>query len=216
MVNKRRGAKRPSEEALEAAAALERLVREPVLGLKAEDLGTLRAAAEILKAAFASRSTGTERQDTGSQAAVPVGAEAGQAAGGVASEAVLWSDGASRGNPGKAGIGAILKAKDGSVLGRLAEYIGEATNNVAEYKAVIAGLEEAARLGVKRLEVRADSLLVIEQLKGNYAVKNQTLKGLHAQALRRAAVFEHVSYRHVPRGENSEADALANQGIDFC
>jgi ribonuclease HI len=132
----------------------------------------------------------------------------------VAADAILWSDGAARGNPGPAGIGAVLKTRDGELLAECSDYLGHTTNNVAEYRALLAGLERACELGVKHLEVRADSELMIKQLRGQYRVKNPGLKPLFEQAKELIARFERVELKHVRREHNAEADRLANLGID--
>jgi ribonuclease HI len=129
-------------------------------------------------------------------------------------EAVLWSDGAARGNPGPAGIGIMLKTKDGRVLVAEGRFVGRTTNNVAEYKALLLGLERALECGVRRLDVRADSELLIKQLKGQYRVKNAGLKPLVAEARALIQRFESVKLEHVRRELNVEADRLANAGID--
>jgi len=129
-------------------------------------------------------------------------------------EAVLWTDGAARGNPGPAGIGAILKSETGEVLYTGSEYLGHTTNNVAEYKAVLLGLAGALAQGVSRIEVRADSELLIKQLKGEYRVRSPGLKPLFDEARRLIARFTSVKLTHIRRELNGEADRLANQGID--
>jgi ribonuclease HI len=129
-------------------------------------------------------------------------------------EAVLWTDGAARGNPGPAGIGAILKRVDGEVLYSGSEFLGHTTNNVAEYKAVLLGLAAALAQGVEHLEVRADSELLIKQLKGVYRVKAPGLKPLFDQARGLIARFRSVKLTHIRRELNAEADRLANRGID--
>lgn len=128
--------------------------------------------------------------------------------------AVLWTDGASRGNPGPAGIGAILKSESGEVLYTGSEYLGHATNNVAEYKAVLLGLLGALGQGIQRLELRADSELLIKQLRGEYRVKSPGLRPLYDEARRLLSRFSQVTLTHVRRELNGEADRLANQGID--
>jgi ribonuclease HI len=130
------------------------------------------------------------------------------------SEGVLWTDGAARGNPGPAGIGAILKSKTGEVLYSGSEYVGHTTNNVAEYKAVLLGLEGALAQGIKKVEVRADSELLIKQLKGEYRVKSAGLKPLYDEARKLLGRFDGVKLTHIRRELNGEADRLANQGID--
>jgi ribonuclease HI len=132
----------------------------------------------------------------------------------VGIEAVLWTDGASRRNPGPAAIGAILKSREGHVLGEWSESIGIATNNQAEYRALIVGLAGALELGVSSIEVRADSQLVIRQLRGEYRVLNRDLLALHWQARELLRRFRATALVFVPRAENAEADRLANQALD--
>lgn len=133
---------------------------------------------------------------------------------GPAPEAILWTDGAARGNPGPAGIGAIMKTPSGEVLFGAGRYVGLTTNNVAEYKALLMGLEQALQRGIRRLEVRADSELLIKQLRGEYRLRAEGLRPLYEQAKALLAKFESVELLHVRRAENAEADKLANQGID--
>jgi ribonuclease HI len=128
--------------------------------------------------------------------------------------AILWTDGAARGNPGPAGIGVMLKSPTGTVLAAEGRSIGHATNNVAEYRALLLGLEKALERGVRRVEVRADSELLIKQLKSEYRVKNAGLKPLFEQAAAMLRRFETVRLTHVRREHNVEADRLANEGID--
>jgi ribonuclease HI len=127
---------------------------------------------------------------------------------------IVACDGASRGNPGPAGIGVRIADTAGEVLAEIAEGIGVATNNVAEYTAVIRGLERARQLGAREVLVRSDSRLLVEQLSGRFKVKNPTLQRLHAEASSLAAGFGRVRFEHVPREENAEADRLANRGVD--
>lgn len=123
-------------------------------------------------------------------------------------------DGGSRGNPGPAGIGVIVRAADGTPLVTLGRYIGVATNNIAEYKAVIAGLEKARELGARRVQVRGDSELIIRQLRGEYRVKNPGLRPLYERAMALLAQFEHATLSHNLRHHNALADKLANLAID--
>jgi ribonuclease HI len=124
-------------------------------------------------------------------------------------------DGAARGNPGPAGAGAVVVGADGTVLAEVAEGLGETTNNVAEYTAAIRGLEEAATLGVDRVILRSDSQLLINQLTGRYRVKTAHLVPLHRRVRDLAAGFAGgVTFEHVPRERNIEADRLANLGVD--
>jgi len=123
-------------------------------------------------------------------------------------------DGAARGNPGPAGIGVVITGPDGRVLERVARGIGVATNNVAEYRAALAGLERARALGADWVLLRSDSRLLVEQLSGRFRVKNPTLIRLHGQARALAKGFHDVRFEHVPRESNREADRLANAGVD--
>ena len=127
---------------------------------------------------------------------------------------VINCDGASRGNPGPAGIGAVVYSTDREVLAEVAEGIGETTNNVAEYGALLAGLRRAGELGASEVLVRSDSHLLIEQMKGHYRVKHPNLKPLHAEARALASEFQAVTYEHVRREFNTHADRLANIGVD--
>lgn len=128
---------------------------------------------------------------------------------------IVYTDGASRGNPGRASIGAAIYATDGGeMIGSVSEDIGHATNNVAEYKAVIAGLEEALRLGATEVELRADSLLLVRQLTGEYRVKAPGLKPLASAAIRLLRQFAATEINHVRREFNEVADALANAALD--
>ena len=129
-------------------------------------------------------------------------------------KATLHTDGGARGNPGPAGIGVVLKDTSGAVIGEIAQGIGVATNNVAEYKALLAGLELARDLGVTELDVFMDSELVVSQIKGEWKIKNDALRRLAVDARRLIDRFESWSMTHVRREQNSEADKLANQGMD--
>ncbi len=123
-------------------------------------------------------------------------------------------DGGARGNPGPAAAGAVISAPDGAVLDEAAEAIGVATNNVAEYRGLLLGLERARALGADEVEVVNDSELVAKQVNGTYKVKHRDMKPLHAAALQALAGFERWSIRSVPRAENAGADALVNQALD--
>lgn len=123
-------------------------------------------------------------------------------------------DGAARGNPGPAGVGVVFVGPDGKVMERIHRGIGQATNNVAEYRALLLALERAQALGYTDIEVYSDSELLVRQLQGRYQVKNPALKELYAMARDRIARYRRFAIQHVPREENAEADALANRGID--
>jgi ribonuclease HI len=126
----------------------------------------------------------------------------------------LYTDGGARGNPGPAGIGAVLLTASGAVVEELGDFIGEATNNVAEYQALLAGLELALDRGVERLDVFLDSELVVRQVNGQYKVKDAGLKPLHAQACQLLSRFHEIDVKHVRREQNAEADRLVNEAID--
>jgi ribonuclease HI len=123
-------------------------------------------------------------------------------------------DGGARGNPGSAGYGAIIKDDDGRVLAELYAGIGISTNNVAEYQGLIAALEWALAHGHRRLHVRSDSLLIVQQMLGKYRVKHAGLIPLHQKATRLASAIGHVTFEHVRRELNTEADRLSNRGMD--
>jgi len=126
----------------------------------------------------------------------------------------LQFDGGSRGNPGPAGIGIVISAEDGTPLVTLGRFIGTATNNVAEYTALITALEEAAKLGATRVVIRGDSELVIKQMNGEYRVKNPQLKTLHARAGLLAKKFQSAAFEHNLRDHNEMADTLANMAMN--
>ena len=126
----------------------------------------------------------------------------------------LWTDGGARGNPGPAAVGYVLEAEDGTVLASHGEAIGTATNNVAEYRALIAGLEKAAEVGVDELEVVSDSELLVKQMRGEYKVKSETLRGLFEQASGLATRLGLVRYTAVRREHNELADRLVNEALD--
>jgi ribonuclease HI len=127
---------------------------------------------------------------------------------------IINCDGAARGNPGPAGAGAIVVDENGAVLAEVAEGLGETTNNVAEYTAVIRGLEEAKRLGAREVLLRSDSQLLINQLTGRYRVKAPHLQPLHKRVRDLMRAFTRVDLEHVPRERNVAADQLANLGVD--
>jgi ribonuclease HI len=129
-------------------------------------------------------------------------------------KAILYADGASRGNPGPAGAGAVLIGADGRVIAELVKFLGTTTNNVAEYNGFILGLEEAQRLGVDDLDVFMDSKLVVEQMRGRWKIKHPNMKPLALRAGALFATFPKRTIAHVPREENGIADALSNRAID--
>lgn len=126
----------------------------------------------------------------------------------------LYTDGGARGNPGPAGAGALLLAPDGAEVEAISAYLGEQTNNQAEYRALLLGLQAAIDNDVRELDVRMDSELIVKQMKGEYKVKNHGMKILHDQAKQLVAKLDVVNFSHIPREENGDADALVNQAID--
>jgi ribonuclease H / adenosylcobalamin/alpha-ribazole phosphatase len=128
--------------------------------------------------------------------------------------AKLSTDGGARGNPGPAAYGYVLESEDGQVLDARGEPIGVATNNVAEYRALLAGLEKAVELGVRELEVVSDSELLVKQMTGVYRVKNQALRELSVAAARLARRLDRVRYTAVRREHNELADRLVNEALD--
>ena len=126
----------------------------------------------------------------------------------------LHCDGGSRGNPGPAGVGVVLTDDAGEVVGEVSEVIGIATNNVAEYEAVIRGLARALELGATEVDLIGDSELIAKQITGDYKVKHEDMKPLHAAALAALRAFDNWTIKTVPRAQNSDADALVNQALD--
>jgi ribonuclease HI len=123
-------------------------------------------------------------------------------------------DGGARGNPGPAAIGVVVRNGDGAVVEQVGETIGQATNNVAEYRALLRGLELAAAQGADEVELIGDSELIVRQIEGRYKVKHADMKELHAQAKAMLANFDSWSIRHVKRAENADADKLVNEALD--
>jgi len=129
-------------------------------------------------------------------------------------KATLYTDGGARGNPGPAAFAYVLEADDGTVLAAHGETIGVATNNVAEYRGLVAGLAKAVELAVSEVEVVSDSELVVKQMLGEYKVKNEALRELSLEAARLARKLDSVDYRHVRRAHNELADRLVNEALD--
>jgi ribonuclease HI len=127
---------------------------------------------------------------------------------------ILYTDGAARGNPGPAGAGAYICTEDGTAVAEIAEYLGETTNNVAEYKGLLFGLGKLVELGAKDVEIRADSELMVKQLNGEYRVKHPNLIPLYREALGLLRKIPSVTINHVRREHNKDADRLSNEAID--
>lgn len=127
---------------------------------------------------------------------------------------VINTDGGARGNPGPAGIGVVIKSESGDMVYQYGGFIGVATNNVAEYKALIKALEEARHLGAGEVRIQMDSELIVKQMQGVYKIKEPTLKGLAQEVFGLLNNFSKFSFHHVRREFNKEADAMVNQAID--
>ena len=135
-------------------------------------------------------------------------------AGASPAELVIHIDGASRGNPGEAGFGVHVSGVDGGARAGLYGYLGKATNNVAEYQALLHALRYALKNGARRVRLYSDSELVVRQIEGRYKVKHPQLRPLHDEARALLGRFEHATLSHVPRERNREADRLANRAVD--
>jgi ribonuclease HI len=127
---------------------------------------------------------------------------------------IIHSDGGARGNPGPAGIGAVLTDETGKTLAEISRYLGETTNNQAEYRALLAGLEKAKDLGATEVACLLDSELVVKQLNHEYKVKSPDLAPLFLKVYNLSQSFKKISFSHVRRGFNKEADRLANEAMD--
>ncbi len=130
-------------------------------------------------------------------------------------KAVIFADGASRGNPGQAAIGVTIRDERGRLIASISRRIGRATNNEAEYRAIIAALEETAGLDADRVAIKTDSELVVKQINGEYRVKKATLKPLYRQVKQLLGALESFTITHIPRRLNAEADKLANEALDM-
>ena len=174
-----------------------------------------RSAAELDEAMDLSKA---ERDQRRRERAAQAEREAAQAAQAEVEERAkrtrLYTDGAARGNPGPAGAGAVIVNPDGHIVAKVGKFLGESTNNVAEYMGLILGLKRAKAMGIKELEVLADSELLVKQLAGDYAVKAEHLKPLHDEAQQLLKAFSWIEVRHIPREENAQADAMSNRAID--
>jgi ribonuclease HI len=132
----------------------------------------------------------------------------------VAERVVVNVDGGARGNPGPAAVAAVVATPEGEIIDRAARVIGRATNNVAEYEAVLLGIERAAAAGASEVDLVGDSELIVKQVLGEYRVKDANLAELHGQVRRALAPFGRWSIRHVRREQNAEADRLVNKALD--
>ncbi|MCG0274739.1 MAG: ribonuclease HI family protein [Thermosediminibacteraceae bacterium] len=128
----------------------------------------------------------------------------------------VFIDGASRGNPGDAGIGIVMLDEKGNVLKEVSDYIGQTTNNIAEYTALVTALKEALEMGCEEIEVFSDSELMVKQINGEYQIKNEGIKRLYNQVTQLVQEFKKFSINHIKREQNKRADELANEGIDLA
>ena len=127
---------------------------------------------------------------------------------------IVNTDGVSRHNPGPSAIGATIKDEQGKIIASISQSIGRATNNEAEYRAIIAALENAIRLGAGQVDIRSDSELVVRQINGRYRVKKVSLRPLYLKVKQLQSQLEAVTVTHIPREQNREADRLSNQALD--
>ncbi len=132
----------------------------------------------------------------------------------TANRVIIHVDGAARGNPGPAAIGAVIKDQAGHVTGRISRSIGTTTNNQAEYQAIIAALEKAIASGAVNVLVKSDSELVVNQINGRYKIKNTALRPLYQKLVQLIGQLENFAITSIPREQNTEADALANKALD--
>ena len=126
----------------------------------------------------------------------------------------IYVDGASRGNPGPAAVGVVIRDEKGATMLKVSSSIGRATNNQAEYSALIVALQEARKLGADQVYINTDSQLMSEQINGNYKVRNANIKPLFEKAMQLLTAFQYYAIDHIPRHLNSEADALANEALN--
>jgi ribonuclease HI len=127
---------------------------------------------------------------------------------------IIYTDGGARGNPGPAGIGAIIYDEERNVLAEISEYIGRTTNNQAEYRALLSAIRKAKDFETEEIQFFLDSQLVVEQMSGNYKVKNKDLQPLFVKIYNESLNYKKVKYTHIPREKNKEADRLANLAMD--
>ncbi len=130
------------------------------------------------------------------------------------SKVTIFTDGAARGNPGPAAIGAVIRDETGNVLGTVSRCLGTTTNNQAEYRAIVAALETAINLGAKQVQLYSDSKLVVEQICGRYKIKNTALRPLYQEIVKLVGPLESFKITYIPREKNTAADALANKALD--
>jgi ribonuclease HI len=174
-------------------------------------------AAEELEESMELSKAEREQKKRERASAAEVERQAVQAAAELAARPVrtrLFTDGAARGNPGPAGAGAVIISPEGHIVAKVGKFLGDETNNVAEYQGLLIGLKRAKAMGIKELDVLCDSELLVKQLNGEYSVKAEHLKPLHEEARALLKAFAAIEIRHIPREENAQADAMSNRAID--
>ncbi len=200
------------------AAAAERVAPASGKGLRVRKVSEVekaarQSAAEVDAAMNESRVERERKREERTAAAEQARVE-GRAAAAHASRTRLYSDGAARGNPGPAGAGAVIVSPEGHIVAKIGKYLGENTNNYAEYMGLILGLKRARAMGIKELEVLADSELLVRQLNGQYQVRAENLRPLHEEAKALLKAFAAIDVRHIPREDNAAADEMSNRAID--
>ncbi len=200
------------------AAAAERAVPAGGKGLRVRKASEVersaRQSAEELEASMNEPRAERERRKAAERAAEERAREEERAAAERAPRTRLYSDDAARGNPGPAGAGAVIVSAAGHVMAKIGKYLGENTNNYAEYMGLILGLRRAKAMGIKELDVFADSELLVKQLAGEYQVRAENLRPLHDEAKALLRAFPEVAVRHIPREQNAAADEMSNRAID--
>ncbi len=174
-----------------------------------------RESAEELDSAMNESKADRERKKKERAVAAAAEREAERAAEARPVRTRLFTDGAARGNPGPAGAGAVIISPEGHVVAKVGKYLGETTNNVAEYTGLILGLKRAKAMGLRELDVLADSELLVKQLAGEYQVKADHLRPLYEEAKALLTAFDAIDVRHIPREQNTAADEMSNRAIDL-
>ncbi len=204
-------------EEMEAAAA-ERAAPASGKGLRVRKVSEVerlaRESAEEIESAMNETKAERERKKAERSVAAEKAREEARVAETQVHRTRLYADGAARGNPGPAGAGAVIVSPEGHIVAKVGKYLGESTNNVAEYMGLILGLKRAKAMGIKELEVLSDSELMVRQLNGDYAVKAEHLRPLHEEAKALLKAFSEIDVRHVPREDNAAADEMSNRAID--
>jgi ribonuclease HI len=201
----------------EAEAGAGRAAPGPAKGLRVRRVSEVekasRASAEELEESM-ELSKAEREQKKRERAAAEAVREAERQAAARPPRTRLYADGAARGNPGPAGAGAVIVSPEGHIVAKVGKFLGDNTNNFAEYMGLILGLKRAKAMGIKELEVLSDSELLVRQLNGEYQVKAENLRPLHHEAKGLLASFPAVEVRHVPREDNAAADEMSNRAID--